>query len=110
MGTVIAAVVFSLGPWGCSFLPFNTNGGSGADVETRVQGSAVDSSGKPVAGASVLLRPSGYVFPIPGSPSDSSGKRIDAFTDNAGKFRIDSLGPGSYVIEGICAKDAVVSP
>jgi hypothetical protein len=64
MGTVIAAVVFSLGPWGCSFSPFNASGGSGADVETRVQGSVVDSSGKPVAGASVLLRPSGYVFPV----------------------------------------------
>jgi hypothetical protein len=99
MGRVIASASFFLGLWGCSFAPFDASGGSGADVETRVQGSVVDSSGKPVAGASVLLRPSGYVFPILNVPSDTSGERIDAITDIAGNFRIDSVDSGSYIIE-----------
>ena len=94
-GRVIASAVFCLGLWGCSLAPFS--GGSGADVETRVLGSVVDSSGNPVAGASVLLRPSGYVFPL--VPSDTSGECADAITDISGAFRIDSVDSGSYVIE-----------
>jgi hypothetical protein len=98
-GRVIASAVFFLGLWGCSFAPFDASGGSGTDVETRVQGSVVDSSGKPIAGASVLLRPSGYVFPVLYNPSGTSGERIDAITDISGNFRIDSVDSGSYVIE-----------
>lgn len=97
--SVIFAAIFFLGLSGCSISPFNASGGSGADVETRVQGSVVDSSGKPVAGASVFLRPSGYVFPILDLSDGDPGTRVDAITDKEGKFLIDSLGSGSYVIE-----------
>ena len=96
--SVIASAVLCPGLLGCS-QSLEYTGGSGADVETKVLGSAVDSRGNPVMGAIVHLRPSGYVFPILNLPAYDSGQRFDAVTDEAGDFRIDSVVSGSYVLE-----------
>ncbi|MGA2507709.1 MAG: DUF2341 domain-containing protein [Chitinispirillaceae bacterium] len=93
-----ATAVLCLVLWRCSIDPLYS-GGSGTDVETKVLGSAVDSYGKPVAGAIVHLRPSGYVFPILNRAPDGAGECIDTVTDASGNFCLNAVDAGSYIIE-----------
>ncbi len=92
--------------WICLFLPLlncsqsiQYSGGSGADVETKVTGYAVDSNGNPVAAARVYLRQADYLFPIENTRTESIGQCLDTVTDGAGGFCFDSVVRGSYLVE-----------
>ncbi len=54
--------------------------------EARLSGAVSDEEGAPVAGASVLARP-------------VSGPGIGAFTQEDGRFLLESLAPGDYTVE-----------
>jgi hypothetical protein len=94
----LVTMVLCMGLLRCSLVPLSS-GGSGADVETKVLGLAVDSEGKPVAGASVHLRSSGYVFPFLSPEPDSAGLSIDTVTDASGNFCFKAVDSGSYIVE-----------
>jgi hypothetical protein len=74
-----------------------TAGGSGTETTTGYTARAVYPDETKAAGALVRIRPADY-FPQAG-PAKTTGVQIDTFTDNTGRFRFNSVDPGSYIIE-----------
>ncbi len=82
----------------------NNNPTAGGVLETTnsIAGTVTEEGG-PAAGVTVRLRRSDYLSSIhhllPQKRSGASISRMDTVTDEDGGFRIDSVDPGSYVIE-----------
>jgi hypothetical protein len=61
----------------------------------RMTGRVVDESGKPIAGATLLVTPAGFMS---GRPATSASLLQPAVSDPEGRFQIKSLAPGAYTI------------
>jgi|GEM_PF-2189783 len=96
---LVIALAYAAGS-GCSRSTIQTSmGASGTEVSyCGVSGTAVDSNGKPVSGASVRLRPASYVW-----DSTSVIKRgvtiFDTTTDMFGGYRFWPVSADSYFVE-----------
>ena len=76
------------------------SGGSGTETTTGVSAIVFTSAGTPAAGATVRLRRSDYVSPLPSAGlGKSSIIGADALTDTNGRFEIRGIDPGLYMIE-----------
>jgi len=64
-----------------------------------ITATALDPTGKPVAGAAVTLVPAEYVVPVPPIRANHVRRFAETKTDSTGAFTIDSLDTGSYSIE-----------
>lgn len=81
----------------CANTPPIAGGASGTEISACVvSGVIVDSCNNPIAGCIVRLRPYNY---IAGEDSVAPGKIQDTNTNAEGKFIIDSVPPGQYLIE-----------
>lgn len=84
-----------------------TAGGTGTATENVLTARVLSSDGIPAAGASVTLRPMGYVPEAIGiSESSGPGSRLEATTGPDGRFTIRKPSAGSYFVE--CARDSQV--
>ena len=80
------------------------SGGSGSDVEARtavITGSIVDSTGIPLANATVRLRLENFLSGDSYTPSEGKINQQNTATDSNGIFSIDSVDSGKYIIEAV---------
>ena len=78
--------------WGCT-------GGSGTETTggSKVLGRVIYADGTAASGAGISVRPSGYLHDS--SLADDTVFRADAFATAKGAYKLDSLAPGTYVME-----------
>jgi hypothetical protein len=89
LGCTMSKVAEPVGPM--------AGGASGTEISACVvSGAIIDSANNPIAGCMVRLRPYNY---ISGVDSLVPGAMQDGSTNLAGKFMLDSVPPGQYVIE-----------
>ncbi len=100
MKAIIKLLVLVVGLLGAALhcvAPRVAGGASGTEISACVvSGAVVDSSNNPIADCLVRLRPYNY---IAGKDSVLPGAMQDARTNTAGKFVLDSVPPGQYLIE-----------
>lgn len=77
--------------------PISDQAGTSEQGNARVIATAYRSDGQPAAGATVRIRPAGYVTKV--SSGNNLKNNLDLKTDSLGIVTIDSLPPGSYTIE-----------
>jgi hypothetical protein len=92
MGTVLC-----LGPVQCTRTTLSATGGSGNDVETRIQGKITDETGAPASNTRVLLVPFNYNPVIDPVLSDSFADT----TDYNGNFCVTTPRPGAFNIQAV---------
>ncbi|MDG5816998.1 hypothetical protein QA601_18015 [Chitinispirillales bacterium ANBcel5] len=91
---ILVAIFFTR----CNIHP-TASGGSGTETTTGVMAKVIYPDGSPATDAVVRLRPQDYLPDTSSVLSKSSVTLRDLFTDNDGRFIIDSLDPGEYLIE-----------
>lgn len=107
--------------WACAQDPSRVAGGStDTDTGAKITGLVLDASGKPAAGADVSLRPKSYLAQDPTLPDTTAARarvlerlskrassgsaaslaaQRDARCDSAGRYTLDSVAPGEFVLE-----------
>jgi hypothetical protein len=94
----IALALLATGLAGCGDADRIGGRPGGDQTENGITARIVDSSGRTVAGARVLARPANWS--ASGTALDSAGwNRLEAVTDEAGKFVLQGIEPGNYRIE-----------
>jgi hypothetical protein len=93
-----SALVLALASCTRSPTSSNDQGGSSSEV-VAITGKAMYPDSSVAAGVLVRLRPVDYLRTVPGSPAKRARTVIDAVTDAAGAFTIDSVDTGEYAIE-----------
>ena len=76
---------------GCTRLPTQTAGGSGSET---VIGKALMPGGAPAAKAAIHLRSAGYLAPVNWPTTNTGSPRIDAVTDDSGRFSVEATEAG----------------
>jgi hypothetical protein len=79
--------------------PSQISGGSSDSGNPCVIANIIGNDGVPVAGAEVTLVPAQYLMPVPFAKIRAVGDVRRTFTDDSGRFKIDSLDIGEYCIE-----------
>ncbi|HKP95395.1 MAG TPA: carboxypeptidase-like regulatory domain-containing protein, partial [Fibrobacteria bacterium] len=72
-------------------------GSASEDTNTSLSGQVVYPDHRPAAGASVFIRPVDYLKDT--ADFDRPRRAPDAVTDSQGRYRVDSLDPGEYMVE-----------
>jgi hypothetical protein len=82
-------------------MPWRVAGGSGTETSNGeiVAGRIYSGEGKPAVGATVYVRPAGYLKDTAGMDSVPVPSPADAVTDKDGRFRLKSLAAGEYKAE-----------
>jgi len=87
--------------------PTQSAGGSSDSGNPRVVAMVRTADGSPAAGATVRLRRSDWVMPLPALAKPAI-YGADALTDDSGRFEITGVDPGSYRIEVTDGNSAVL--
>jgi hypothetical protein len=87
----------------CALIACSWGGGSGTEIGAVISGSVVGTSGVPIPGATVRVRPVNYLSGDSAGPGSSVASlaisAVDAVTDSAGNFVIDSIANGTFSLE-----------
>jgi len=102
---IIVYGMLALGHLRCSMQVADATGGS--ETTNGITACANRTDGTPAAGATVRLRRSDYVAPLP-SLAKTAIYGADAVTDSSGRFEITGIDPGSYRIEVRDAQSSVL--
>jgi hypothetical protein len=97
---LFAAILHAFVFQGCA--PWQTTGtGSGGEAKmASISGSVIYPDGRPADGARVLVRPKSFVSNyLQAGPTRSALSIINAITNEAGAFTVDSVDTGKYCIE-----------
>jgi hypothetical protein len=89
--------------------PNQVAGGSTSTDNARVCATVVYPNGKPAAHAVVRLRQAGYLADTVTALEKTAASHYDALTDDSGRFVIDSLDTGEYLIEAADANGNAVA-
>lgn len=91
----MAAAVLALA--GCREANLAGGGSASEDTNGSLVGRVAYADGRAAAGASVIVRPRAFLKDT--AEADRPTVEVDAVTDSLGRYRVDSLVPGAYVVE-----------